>query len=431
MKNKSYALELLKQKINGERKITYKEISSLTGYTKQHLIRLSVLTEEKDIDSILTHALTGKTSNHSVPTKEYEYIVKYKIQYPVVSISQFMDIYHEDVIWNKHFASDVKEYNLKVRSYSFFKSLFKKMGWKSPIKHKSFGQNSESHHLRDATPNRGVLIIIDGTPHDWFQNGKKQSLHLAIDDATGEILAGWFMATECLIGYCHLLKLIINKHGIPENFYSDRYTVFYNEDDEEPTQFGRMCQELGINMIFAGSAQAKGKIERWNNTIQNRLLVDIKRYKIKEVDHLNKWFNSFYKKYLNKKFAYKPAEEETMFVPLNKQRDLSLIICRKEKRTILNGNVVSWESYYYQIINKDGSNYPMFKGTKVTVLIDIFNPELVRIEYRNKIFNTKKLINHETPSQKAMQTRIQNKKDREEALRIRDEKRKSMGVSSS
>ena len=57
--------------------------------------------------------------------------------------------------------------------------------------------------------------MIDGTPHDWFQNGRKSSLHLAIDDATGEALCGWFMPTECLEGYVHMLEILVTKHGIP------------------------------------------------------------------------------------------------------------------------------------------------------------------------------------------------------------------------
>ena len=411
---------MLKQKINDERKITYKEISHLTGYTKQHLIRLSGQTEEKDIDSLLVHGNVGHVSHNSAPIEEVNYIVQFKKKYPEISIAQFQDVYHEDIIWNKSFRKDVSKYKLKVRSYYFYEMLFRKQGWKSTIKHKCFNQLSESHPLRDASKRRGILIIIDGTPLDWFSNDRKQSLHLAIDDATGQILAGWFMATECLIGYCHLLKLIITKHGIPENFYSDRYSVFYNEEDKQLTQFGRMCKQLGINMIFANTPQAKGKVEKWNATIQNRLLVDIKRFNIQDVDHLNKWFNSFYMKYLNRKFSYDPKEKEKEFVPLDKHTDLSLIFCRKEERKILSGNCIMYGKYYYQIINKDGYNYPMFKGTAVKVLIDIFNNDLVRIEYRNKIFNTYKLHNQMTANEKRRLTIIQNKKDLEAALAKRD-----------
>ena len=111
----------------------------------------------------------------------------------------------------------VKENNLKVRSYSFFENLYRKEKWKSPIKHKCFNKEYEKHPLREPCPKRGILIMIDGTPHDWFCNGKKYSLHIAIDDATGEVLCGWFMPTECLEDYVHMLEILVNKHGIPEN----------------------------------------------------------------------------------------------------------------------------------------------------------------------------------------------------------------------
>ena len=128
IKNKQKALELLKQKINGEIKITYSKISEQTGYGKRQLIRLSQEIEKKDIDELLIHGLTGKNSNNSVPDQEIEYIKEFKNQYPIISISQFRDIYHEDVIWNKEKEDDVKKYNLKVRSKSFFQNLYKNEG---------------------------------------------------------------------------------------------------------------------------------------------------------------------------------------------------------------------------------------------------------------------------------------------------------------
>ena len=122
-KNKQKALELLKQKINGEIKITYNEISKQSGYSRMQLSRLSQEVEKKDIDDLLIHGLTGKNSNNSAPNQEIEYIKEFKNQYPNISISQFRDIYHEDVIWNPEMKNVVKENNLKVRSYSFYESL--------------------------------------------------------------------------------------------------------------------------------------------------------------------------------------------------------------------------------------------------------------------------------------------------------------------
>ena len=187
-------------------------------------------------------------------------------------------------------------------------------------------------------PRRGMLIMTDGTPHDWFGNGIKFSLHMTLDDATGEILSGWFTPTETQLGFCYAFKIMCIKHGIPQVIYGDRTSILWNQKDGELTQVGRMLEELGIELIYANSSEAKGKIEKMNFTIQNRLLNDIKRFNIKTYEELNKWFNDFYIDYINKKFSYKPKEEETEFIPLG-NTDLTKIMCIKEERIILNGNM--------------------------------------------------------------------------------------------
>ena len=126
MHNKEYALILVQAKINGLNNYSYSRIGSLTGYTKTQIYRMSVTLNKKDIDSILVHGLTNKPSNNSPSSKEIEYIKNFKNKYPVISITQFQDIYHEDVIWNSKMAKIVKENNLKVRSYSFYESLFER-----------------------------------------------------------------------------------------------------------------------------------------------------------------------------------------------------------------------------------------------------------------------------------------------------------------
>ena len=423
IKNKQKALELLKQKNNGELKITYGDISNQTGYGKRQLIRLSKEVEKKDIDNLLVHGLTGKNSNNSAPSQEIEYIKNFKNQYPVISISQFMDIYHEDVIWNKEKQDDVKKYNLKVRSKSFFQQLYKKEGWKSPVKHKSFKNDSNQHSLREPSPRRGILIMTDGTPHDWFGNGKLFSLHMTLDDATDEILSGWFMPTECQLGYCYAFKIMFEKYGLPQSIYSDRTTILWNQKDGELTQVGRMLDELGIELIYANTPQAKGKIENKNKVVQNRLLNDIKRFNIKTYDELNKWFNDYYIDYLNKKFSYSPLEEETDFIPLD-NTDLSTIMCIKVDRKILNGNMISINNNYYIPINSDGSDFVFYKGTTVEVWQDVFTND-IRIFKNNKIYNTRKVEGHRVDMKKKEQKIIDDQKQLEVLLRERDERLKA------
>lgn len=423
-KDKQKALKLLKQKNNGEIIITYNEIARESGYERKQINRFLNEIEKKDIEELLVHGLTGKNSNNSASTQEIEYIKEFKNQYPVISISQFMDIYHEDIIWNKEKQNDVKKYNLKVRSKSFFQQLYKKEGWKSPIKHKCFKGDKDSHPLRDPMPRRGMLIMTDGTPHDWFQNGNKFSLHMTLDDATGEILSGWFTPNESQIGYCYAFKIMFIKHGIPQVIYADRTTILWDSKEDNQTQVARMLEELGIELIYANTSQAKGKIEKMNETIQNRLLNDIKRFNIKTYEELNKWFNDFYIDYINKKFAYKPVEEDTEFVPLD-NTDLSTIMCLKEERTILNGNMISYNNHYYIPINNDGTDYIFYQGTKVEVWQDVFDKEIIRIYKNKKVYNTRLIKGHRQDPIKKEQKRINDQKELEKLFRERDERLKA------
>ena len=423
MHNKKYALKLVQNKLNGLNNYSYTQIANLTGYTKKQIYRFNNQLKEKDIDSILVHGLSGKQSNNSPSNKEIEYIKNFKNQYPIISISQFMDIYHEDVIFNNEKKNIVKENNLKLRSYSFYESLYKKEGWISPINHKEFSKNYIVHPLREPSPKRGILVMIDGTPHDWFQNGQEFSLHLAIDDATGEILCGYFMPTECLEGYAMLLYLLVTEHGIPENIYSDRHSILIPLKTGEPTNFGHMCEDLGINQIAALSPEAKGKVERMNQTIQNRLLNDIKRFNIKTYDELNKWFNSYYKNYINKKFAYKPKNNQKAFVPLN-SKDLTYILCKREERTMLDGCVISYKKHYYKVINTDNELKPIYKGTKVIVLENVLTKRIY-VKYYNKFYNTEILEDRISKSEKIKIKKAENQKILEQVLKERVERLKA------
>ena len=422
-KDKQKALDLLKQKINNEIKITYNEISKQTGYSRMQLSRFSQEIEKKDIETLLVHGLTGKNSNNSAPDQEIEYIKEFKNQYPIISISQFMDIYHEDVIWKEDKQDDVKKYNLKIRSKSFFQQLYKKEGWKSPIKHRCFKGDKNNHPLRDPSPRTGMLIMTDGTPHDWFQNGKLASLHMTLDDATDEILSGYFMPTECQLGYCYTFKIMLEKHGIPQAIYSDRTTILWNPKDGELTQVGRMLDELGIELIYANTPEAKGKIENKNKVVQNRLINDIKRFNIKTYEELNKWFNEYYIDYLNHKFSYPPKEEETEFIPLG-NTDLTKIMCIKGERTILNGNMISVNNEYYIPIDDNNNDSISYIGTTVEVWKDVFDGT-VRIFKSNKIYNTRKINGHRIDMEKKKQKRIDEQKQLDILIKERDERLKA------
>lgn len=404
-KNKELALSLIFDKIREDKQITYLDIQQLTGYSKRQLIRLSKkLINEKDMDDILHHANEGRIPVNKASNNEIEFICEFKTPYPNITISQFMDIYNEDVINNPDYKDIVMKLNLKHRSKSFFQVLFKKQGWKSSIKRKVKRIGRKHHNLRNPSPQRGLLIQIDGTPYDWFDNGELWTLHLAVDDSSSEVLAGWFLPTERQLGYCIIMKMILEQYGIPMALYSDKHTIFCNIKDDSKTQFGLMMETLGIEMVFANTSQAKGRVERYNYTVQNRLPNDIIRFSINDYDELNIWFNNFYKNYLNKKFSFNPIDPNDAFIPLY-DTNLSNIFYQRYKRTIRN-DVFSFNNKYYSLIDENGEVVHIINGTIIELRIDVFTNEMYIIRYGIKY--TALLVSERVHKQKDI---LNNQKD--------------------
>ncbi len=243
MKDKKYALQLLLQR-QTDPKITYQYISEQTGYERKQLSRLSKELEEKDMDTLPVHGNTGRQPVTTASDQEVSYLVKLKEPYLSIAIAQFRDIFIEDVIENPEKQNHAEMYGLKPRSKSRFRELFIKEGWETPAKRPvRTDVNRVYHTVRPARDHRGELIQIDGTPYGWFGDGRGYTLHLAVDDATTEVVAGWFMATECTRGYCCMMNELINYYGIPEALYSDRDTVFVSAKGGGETEFSRMMHE--------------------------------------------------------------------------------------------------------------------------------------------------------------------------------------------
>lgn len=148
-----------------------------------------------------------------------------------------------------------------------------------------------------------------------------------------------------------------------------------------------MLDELGIELIFANSPEAKGKIERANRTLQGRLLVDIQRHNIKTYEELNIFFNDKYCKYLNHKFSYKPKDEESSFVKIEKNMDINSYMCIRTKRKFLDGNVISYKNGYYKMYDENAEIIHLYRGTEVEVRENIFDG-IITIKYGKKIYGT-------------------------------------------
>ena len=381
-KDKELALKLLQQK-RLDFNLSYSDIANQTGYTKRQLIRMFQKIERGDMDSLLTHGNAGKKPVITASDQEISYLRKFKEPYPVITITQFRDFFIEEVLSNPSAQKDVQEFSLKPRSLSWFRQLYKKEGWKSPASRKPRRDKRSQHPLRDPAQQRGMLVQIDGTPFDWFQNGEMWTLHLAVDDATSEVLAGHFYPTERQLGYCQIVRLILKKHGIPMALYSDRHSIFRNSNDDEPTQFGMMMQDLGIELILANTSQAKGRVERYNKTAQSRLVNDIVRFGIKNYDELNIWFNDFYLEYLNKKFAFMPKDLNDAFVPLDSSFDQDSIFCLRYVRKIKK-DMFSLFNCYYSIVDENGEVVHIIDDTEVKIRISVFTDKMFVIRYGKK-----------------------------------------------
>lgn len=195
-----------------------------------------------------------------------------------------------------------------------------------------------------------MLIQIDGTSYDWFGTGESWTLHLAVDDATSEVPAGVFMPTERQLGYCILLRIILLRYGIPMALYSDKHSIFLSHKEGNLTQFGMMMEDLCIEMIYVNSSQAKGRVERYNGTVQRRLPNDIRRFKINSYEKMNEWFNSFYVPYINRKFAFVPLDPNDAYIPLD-GAGIDDIFTLRHERTIQN-DTFSLNGMYYGVVDE-------------------------------------------------------------------------------
>ena len=186
-----------------------------------------------------------------------------------------------------------------------------------------------------------------------------------------------------------------------------------------------MCEDLNINQIAALSPEAKGKVERMNFTIQNRLLNDIKRFTIKDYSELNSWFNSFYKDYLNKKYAYQPKEKNSSYKDIG-NINLDYVFCKRYERIMLKGNVISYGDHYYQVITDDNNLKPIFRGSSLLVFESILSESKhIYVKYYNHFYNTKIVHERISRSEKIKITKIENQKILDQLLKERDVKQKA------
>lgn len=199
-------------------------------------------------------------------------------------------------------------------------------------------------------PRAGLLLQLDGSPHAWLEErGPRLVLLGAIDDATGEVLAAVFREQEDSVGYFLLLRQVVRTRGVPCAVYTDRHSIFTPARKKplsleeqlrgyrRPTQFGQLLEAFGIASVFARSPQAKGRIERLWNTLQDRLVSELRLAGASTLEAANEVVARFLPDF-NRRFPVPPAQPDDAFRPTpDNAEDL---FCFRYNRVVATDNTV-------------------------------------------------------------------------------------------
>jgi transposase len=230
-----------------------------------------------------------------------------------------------------------------------------------------------THQMRERRPCLGELVQIDGSPHDWFEGRAERCVLLVfIDDATGQLLQLLFVESESFFSYCTAARAYFERYGKPVAFYSDKHGIFRvnmpnSVSGDNLTQFGRAMQDLDIQIICANTPQAKGRVERANQTLQDRLVKEMRLRGISSRAAGNAYLPEFIADF-NQRFGVQPISQHDAHRPLTTQDDLTRILTWQESRTLSKNLTVQFEKVIYQV-QTERPTYAMRKA-QVTVCKD-------------------------------------------------------------
>jgi hypothetical protein len=207
----------------------------------------------------------------------------------------------------------------------------------------------QPRHRRDCV---GELVQIDGSEHGWFEDrGPRCTLLVYIDDATSRLMHLQFVPTESTFDYFQATRAYLEMHGKPIAFYADKHATFrVNKagavSGDGMTQFGRALHQLNIDIICANSSQAKGRVERANQTLQDRLVKELRLAGISTSEAGNAFLPTFMDEH-NRRFAKAPRDERNLHRPLGPTDDLDEVLAWKEERTVSNSLTLQYDKVIF------------------------------------------------------------------------------------
>jgi len=274
----------------------------------------------------------------------------------------------------------IENHNIKLSKETLRQIMIANGLWNVYVRKKS-----HIHQQRERRSRLGELVQIDGSPHDWFEGRRDKCCLLAfIDDATGKILQLRFEEAETTEGYFRTTLGYVKQYGLPIALYSDKHGIFrVNMPEtihEGETQFKRAMDDLGIKIIYANSAQAKGRVERLNKTLQDRLVKELRLAEISDIENANKFLPEFINKH-NQKFAVEPKEKSDAHRPLNfSEEELNTIFSIQTTRTASKNLELSYDNTIYQI-QVVGQGYTL-RYAKILVCKDLGGQ--ISLIYKNR-----------------------------------------------
>ncbi|MEY8715547.1 ISNCY family transposase, partial [Francisella philomiragia] len=322
------------------KKCANKELSQTNGarhinITTRHLRRLIKGFRLNGIDSLISKH-RGKHSNNKIPDTVRKQVL--------------------NLVYEKYYdfgPTLAHEYITEQYGYTFSVETLRKWMitdgiWKA--KHKS----CKIHQSRDRRSCYGELVQIDGSPHDWFEGrADKCNLLVFIDDATGKLMTCHFSNSETTESYMSALSNYLSSHGRPLAFYSDMHGVFkvnHKGKEHELTQFSRALEEFDIELIFAKTPQAKGRVERANKTLQDRLIKALRLANINTIDDANKFLPKFIDDY-NNRFSVRPRSKENLHRPVkHSDNEKRAVLSIQATRRLTKNLTISFNSTEYQLI---------------------------------------------------------------------------------
>jgi len=291
----------------------------------------------KEGAAALAHGNRGRTPANATPLTICQQVV-------AITKERYCGVNHT------HLAELLAEREGITLSRSTLRRLLTRAGLPSPRR----GRSPRHRYRRQRMPQEGILLQLDGSHHRWLEDrGTWLTLFLAIDDATGTVPYAIFREREDTMGYFELLKVIINRCGIPLGVYTDRHSVFQVERGPNGgpiplTQFGRALRELGITHVRAHSPEAKGRVERANGTFQDRLVSELRLSGASNIEEANLVLWDFLPRF-NRRFGVPAAQPGQAYRPISLELELEGILCVKERRRVARDNTVQYRQRNLQL----------------------------------------------------------------------------------